>query len=71
MERLKGGLLITPQDIQNLFGWHIVTCRDEHRRVRDALGKDKNNKKLTIGEYCKAEDLDLDEITLRLNQFPR
>lgn len=67
MEHLKGGILIFPADIQHITGMHPRRAQQEHRRIRDVLGK--KSKKLTVREYCQAEDLNLEEIIERLNEI--
>ena len=70
METLKGGVLITPKEIQLLTGKTYKTCQREHLAIRDALGKkDKKAGMLTVGEYCAFNQLDYDEVVRFLNQF--
>ena len=42
MEQLKGGILITPKEIQALTGYSLNAAQKEHKAVRDALGKKKS-----------------------------
>ncbi len=67
MENLKGGIFITPKDIQILTNGHIVRARIDHLAVRDALGK--TSKKLTVREYCDYHQLDYDTVVAHINTF--
>jgi hypothetical protein len=67
MEELKGGIYITPKDIQILKGCAINAARREHLTIRDALGKSKNY--LTIFEYCTYCEVEPTDIIRYLNQF--
>jgi len=60
MERLKGGIFITPTDIQLITGLSHNKAQQEHKAVRDALGK--TTKRLTVREYCDYHKLNLDEV---------
>lgn len=68
MESLKGGIFITPKEIQNLTGLTINASQKEHKAVRDALGK-KKSKRLTVKEYCVYYELDFNEVVSFLNPY--
>ena len=68
MEQLKGGILITPKEIQALTGSSLNAAQKEHKAVRDALGK-KKSKRLTVKEYCDYFELDWDEVVSYLNPY--
>lgn len=60
-EKLKGGIFITPHDILAITGAsNLNYAQQEHRQVRDALGK--KSKRLSIKDYCDYWELDYDEI---------
>ena len=64
--KIKGGMLITPRDIQLITGSNCDnSSRREHRTVRDALGK--KSKRLSIKEYCDYWELDFQETVEFLN----
>ncbi len=65
--RLKGGIYITPKDIQILNHCNIQQARIEHRTVRDILGVAK--KKLTVFAYCDFYKLNYDLVISYLNPF--
>ena len=67
METPKGGVLITPKEIQLLTGRGYKACQKEHLAIRDALGK--TGGMISIGEYCAFNQLDYDEVVSYLNQF--
>lgn len=67
MKKLKGGILITPTDIEVITGNTYRASQDEHRFVRDALGK--KSKRLTVKEYCDFYELDYDEVVETINPF--
>jgi hypothetical protein len=64
---VKGGLFITAEDILILTGG---TCKNsayrEHRKIRKALGK--KTSRLSIEEYCKYWEFDVDEIARFLDE---
>jgi hypothetical protein len=68
MEQLKGGILITPKEIQALTGYSLNAAQKEHKAVRDAIGKRKS-KRLTVKEYCEYFELDWDEVVRYLNPY--
>ena len=65
MERLKGGIFITPKEIQELTGLSLNKAQQEHQTIRDALGK--TTKRLTVREYCEYHKLNLEEVIDYLN----
>jgi type IV secretory pathway VirB4 component len=65
MEQLKGGILISPKDIQIITGLSNNRASREHQAIRDALGK--TCKRLTIKEYCDYNQLNLEEVITYLN----
>lgn len=57
---------MTPRDIQLITGnMSIRVAQKEHLSIREALGRDE--KRLTIKEYCTHWGLDYDEICEFLN----
>ncbi len=66
-EKLKGGIFITPKDIQILNDCTIQQGRIEHRTVRDILGIEKG--KLTVLAYCEYYKLDYDLVKTYLNPY--
>ncbi|MEZ4921865.1 MAG: hypothetical protein R2780_01725 [Crocinitomicaceae bacterium] len=66
-EKLKGGIYITPKDIQVLNNCNIQQARIEHRTVRDILGVDK--KKLTVLAYCEYYKLDYELVISYINPY--
>ncbi len=68
MEEVKGGVLITPKDIQLITGCTLNSAQKEHKAVRDALGK-KSTKRLTVVEYCKYYEFNLEEIVAYINKY--
>lgn len=67
MERLKGGIFITPKDIEIISGLSSKHAQKEHQSIRDALGK--TCKKLTVKEYCDYYQLKLEEVIEYINPF--
>lgn len=67
MERLKGGIFITPKDIEIITGRSPKRARIEHQSIRDALGK--KGKWLTVSEYCQYYELNLEEIISYINPY--
>ncbi|MCH2229171.1 MAG: hypothetical protein MK105_02410 [Crocinitomicaceae bacterium] len=60
-EKLKGGIIITPRDIQLITGTDCIrSAQREHKLTRDAIGK--KSKKLSVKEYCAYWELDYLEI---------
>jgi len=58
---MKGGIFLTVKDLMILTGSDSYqSCSRLHRTIRDALGPGK--KKITIGEYCRYEKVDQEEI---------
>jgi len=68
MEELRGGILITPKEIQSLTGLTLNASQKEHKSVRDALGK-KKSKRLTVKEYCEYFELNWNEVVSYLNPY--
>jgi len=66
-EKLKGGIYITPKDIQILNDCTIQQARIEHRAVRDILGVEK--KKLSVLAYCNYCKLDYDLVVSYINPY--
>lgn len=69
MELIKGSMIISTKDIQIITGKTYNKANKEHVAVRDALGKDKQNYKLSIKEYCDYFQLDYDEVVRHLNAY--
>ena len=67
MERLKGGIYITPKDIQLLNNCRIEKARKEHATVRDILEVEQD--KLTVRAYCEYFRLDYQTIVEYLNPY--
>ncbi|MGV6861014.1 MAG: hypothetical protein ACWA41_04535 [Putridiphycobacter sp.] len=67
MERLKGGIFITPKDIQILNNCSIRTAEKEHLAIRDIL--QIKSKKLTVKAYCKYWNLDYNTVVEYLNPY--
>nr|WP_294860139.1 hypothetical protein [uncultured Fluviicola sp.] len=68
MEKLKGGIYITPKDIQTLYGWqNIRSAQREHQHIRDALSIE--NGFLTLKQFCKYKELDEEEVISYLNPY--
>lgn len=67
MSKLKGGILITPKDIELITGYTTQVAQREHRFVRDALGK--RSKRLTVREYCDYFELDYEEVVQTINPY--
>ena len=66
-ETLKGGIYITPKDIQILNDCNIQHARIQHKAVRDIL--DVKPKKLTVFAYCEYYKLNYDVVVSYLNPF--
>lgn len=68
MEQLKGGILITPKEIQMLEGKkHYNNALTIHENIRATLGK--KDGKLTVKEYCDYNKFDYDEVVRYLNYY--
>ena len=68
MERLKGGIFISPKDIQTLYGWvNLRSAQREHQTIRDAL--EITNGLLTLKQFCEYKDLNEQEVISYLNPF--
>jgi len=67
MEKLKGGIFITPKEIELVTGLSINRARMEHLAIRDALGK--TGKRLTVKEFCEYNLLDLNEVISYINPY--
>lgn len=66
-EKLKGGIYITPKDIQVLSNCSIRTARQEHLNTRKALKIP--SKKLTIKAYCDYWKLDYNTVISYINPY--
>ena len=66
-EELKGGIYISPKDIQVLSDCTIDKARKEHALVRDVL--EIEPKKLTVKAYCDYFKLDYELVITYLNQY--
>ncbi len=66
-QQLKGGIFITPKEIQILTNHSFRRSQVEHQSIRDALGK--KGKRLTVKEYCEYEQLDYQEVVAALNPY--
>jgi hypothetical protein len=66
-QRLKGGIYITPKDIQILNNSSINQARTEHRTIRDCLGIKSN--KLTVKAYCEYCEIDYQMVVEYLNPY--
>ena len=59
-KKLHGAMLITTRDIQLILRTSCErTAQQDHKLVRDGLGK--NRKRLTIKQYCDYWELDLED----------
>ena len=67
MERLKGGIFITPKDIEIITGLSPKNAQREHQLVRDSLRK--TCKRLTVKEYCDYSQLNIEEVIEYINPF--
>ena len=67
MERLKGGIYITPKDIQILSNCHIDKARKEHLTLRDILEVERD--KLTVQAYCDYFKLDYQTVVAYINPY--
>lgn len=67
MEELKGGIFISPKEIQMLTGYSIQVARREHLAIRDSMGR--KSKRLTVKEYCDYFELDFQEVVSYLNPY--
>ena len=67
MERLKGGIYITPKDIQVLSNCHIDTARKDHAIIREILEVEPD--RLTVKAYCDYYKLDYQYVVEYLNPF--
>ncbi|MBD3637191.1 MAG: hypothetical protein HUJ25_07570 [Crocinitomicaceae bacterium] len=65
--RLKGGIYITPKDIQVLSNCTIQQARLEHQTIRDILEVERT--KLTVKAYCEYFKLDYDLVVSYLNPY--
>ena len=66
-QQLKGGLFITPKEIELITGLSIKRARIEHQTIRDTLGK--KGKRLTVREFCTYNLLDFNEIVAYINPY--
>ena len=64
-ERIKGGLLITPQEIEMITGMDVIAAEKEHKYIRKVLGTGSED--LMVKQYCEFHDLDYREIVSFLN----
>ncbi len=67
MERLKGGIFITPKEIQQLSGISHNRAQREHQSIREALGRTTG--RLTVREYCDYHKLNVDEVIDYINSI--
>lgn len=67
MEKLKGGIFITPKDIQVLNDCILNTAKKEHLMIRDALGIE--HKKLTVKQYADYWGISFDLVVFKINEF--
>ncbi|MGV3609645.1 MAG: hypothetical protein ACO1N0_01765 [Fluviicola sp.] len=68
MEKLKGGIYITPKDILILYGWqHLRSAQREHQIIRDALGIASGL--LTVKQFCTYKELDEQEVISYINPY--
>ena len=65
--KLKGGIYITPKDIQILSNCTIDKARKEHACVRDILEVDTAH--LTVKAYCEYYKLDYQLVVEYLNDY--
>ncbi len=65
VEKLKGGIFLTPKDIQNLQDCTLNTARIEHRTIRDTLGI--KHGKLTIKQWADYWEIDIELVIFKLN----
>jgi len=65
--RLKGGILMTPKDIQILTNCSARKARQEHLTLRDILGI--KPKTLTVAAYCKYFGFDFNRVARYLNPY--
>jgi hypothetical protein len=68
-ERLRGGNLITPEEIELISGYDTDVAKREHENICEQLGIE--NGQLTVKAYCTFCDLDYDEIVSFLNPTRR
>lgn len=66
-QQLKGGIFITPKEIELITGLSRNRAYLEHLAIRDALGK--TGKRLTVREFCKYNLLDYDEVVAYINPY--
>lgn len=68
MEKLKGGIFISPKDIQTLYGYtNIRYAQKEHQAIRDALGIGSGH--LTLKQFCEYNELNEEEVISYLNPY--
>lgn len=59
--KIKGGILISPDDIMLITGnFGERAAQREHQTIRDSLGI--KTKRLSVKQYCQYWNLDYDEI---------
>lgn len=66
-ETLKGGIYLTPKDIQILNNCTIQQARKEHLAIRDILQVE--SKKLTVFAYCRYYKLNYYVVINYLNPY--
>lgn len=66
-ERLKGGIYISPKDIQLLSNCTIDKARKEHALVRDVLDIEAGH--LTVKAYCDYYKLDYQVVVEYINPY--
>ncbi len=58
---IQGGIFLTVKDLMKLTGnTNYNSTGNQHRAVRDAMGKRKQ--KITVREYCEFEKIDFDYV---------
>ncbi|MBL4862189.1 MAG: hypothetical protein JKY09_04120 [Crocinitomicaceae bacterium] len=64
-ERLKGGILITPEEIQLISGYDKDVAQKEFDYIRQALQTGSND--LMVKQYCDFRGLDYKEVVSFIN----
>ena len=67
MEKLKGGIFITPKDIQILNNCSLRNAQREHLIIRAELNVSLH--KLTVEEYCAYWKLNYEIVISYLNPY--
>ena len=66
-EQLKGGIFITPKDIQILNNCSLKQAKRDHLALRDILNI--KHQKLTLRAYCDYYDVDYNTAVSYLNPY--